>query len=205
MYPESSPRYFCLAITCSSCPLMAACILFISLAWTASRSSTLVSMASFLDLSMAATFRSCSDWSSAILASLFCTSDWRILTVCWSCLVMELAEVSLEETVRSVGTELELLLSLLAGVTLVEEEDILAGEVLVAVRLFPLGDMWAAADVWNSGGGNGCDTLTDTGQVALSGLPAPGRVLIDKANLVIHLFIWFQIWLIRPLKFGIQF
>lgn len=54
---------------------------------------------------------------------------------------MELAEVSLEETVRSVGTELELLLSLLAGVTLVEEEDILAGEVLVAVRLFPLGDM----------------------------------------------------------------
>ena len=43
---------------------------------------------------------------------------------------MELTEVSLEETVRSVGTELELLLSLLAGVTLVEEEDMVSGEVM---------------------------------------------------------------------------
>ena len=48
---------------------------------------------------------------------------------------MELTELSLEETVRSVGTELELLLNLLAGVTLVEEEDIVTGvpdNVLVA-------------------------------------------------------------------------
>ena len=52
---------------------------------------------------------------------------------------MELTEVSLEETVRSVGTELELLLSLLAGVTLVEEEDIVTA--VSDVIIFPMLDM----------------------------------------------------------------